>query len=76
MARFSPINVDVVLRFEVSVSHMVPLEGSGVMPCERFFIPGEERFDEASGYATEETVEICEDCARAMWEHQEESKVY
>ena len=46
------------------------------MPCEQFFTPGDERFDEASGYATEETVEICEDCARAMWEQQEESKVY
>lgn len=46
------------------------------MSCESFFTPGEERFDEASGYATDEEVEICEDCARARWEHQEESRVY
>ena len=46
------------------------------MSCDNFFTPGEERFDEASGYATDEEVEICEDCARARWEHQEESRVY
>lgn len=44
--------------------------------CDSLFIPGKDRFDEASGYATEEEVEICENCAQARWELQEEGKVY
>ena len=44
--------------------------------CEALFTPGRDRFDEASGYANEEEVEVCEDCAQAQWEAYEEGKVY